>query len=594
MNIKTAPPKIRVLPDHVVSQIAAGEVIERPAAVVKELIDNSLDAGSTRILVEVTDGGRGLIRVTDDGEGMDRTDAGLAFQRHATSKLQSEQDLSRVRTLGFRGEALPSIASVSKIRLLTTRCDDPVGAQLWLTAGRLTKAEDTAAPVGTQIEVKDLFFNTPARKKFLKAVGTEFSHISQVIQRAALAWPQVQFGLRHNGQVVCDYPSVTRQEDRLYQVYGTRFAANLVEVHGDRPGCRLQGFTVKAEETRSTRSPQEIFVNGRPVKNVTVAHAVYDGYGASLAKGRHPVYVLFLNVDPGRIDVNVHPTKREVRFADQDLIHQAVRQAIRAALGNRTSDVSAVGLDPSIPLTAGWSRPSEPSAKAAVDRVVAGSTSYTQPGMNFGESATQLTVQEDAADYAACAPDVMPLGQIGQIFLIAQVGSELQVIDQHTAHERVLFERLRRSWMNQKMVVQPLLIPEPLELPMDRATLLHGALGDLAKLGLEIEPFGSAAFIIRGVPVGLGAIDYPALVEDVLDELAQGGSASSIEDRLRPVLASLACHGAVRAGRAMELPEIKQLIVDWLAEGSPMTCPHGRRVALRLPAEELAKIFGRV
>jgi DNA mismatch repair protein MutL len=587
-------PKIRVLPDHVVSQIAAGEVIERPAAVVKELIDNSLDAGSTRILIDVTDGGRGLIRVTDDGEGMDRTDAGLAFQRHATSKLQTEQDLSRVRTLGFRGEALPSIASVSKIRLLTTRRDDPVGIQLSLTAGRMTKAEDTAAPVGTQIEVKDLFFNTPARKKFLKAVSTEFSHISQVIQRAALAWPQVQFGLRHNGQVVCDYPSVARQEDRVYQVYGTRLAGSLMEVHGDSAGCRLQGFTVKAEETRSTRSPQEIFVNGRPVKNVTVNHAVYDGYGASLAKGRHPVYVLFLDVDRDRVDVNVHPTKREVRFADQELIHQMVRQAIRAALGNRTPDFSALRREPSSPLTAGWSRLAESLGKEPSDHVVGHVVSYAQPNMDFSNAATPMTAQEGATDYVVCASDVMPLGQIGQIFLIAQVGSELQVIDQHTAHERVLFERLRRSWMNQHMVVQPLLIPEPLELSMDRAALLQSALGDLAKLGLEIEPFGSAAFIIRAVPSGLGAIDYPALVDDVLNELAQWGSASSIEDRLRPVLASLACHGAVRAGRAMELPEIKQLIVDWLAEGSPMTCPHGRRVALRLPTEELAKIFGRV
>jgi DNA mismatch repair protein MutL len=591
--------KIRILPDHVVSRIAAGEVVERPAAVVKELIDNSLDATSTRILVEVTDGGRTLIRVTDDGEGMDRTDAALAFERHATSKLQSERDLFAVRTMGFRGEALPSIASVSKVRLLTARRHDAVGTQLWLTGGTVTKTEEAAAAPGTQIEVNDLFFNTPARKKFLKAVTTEFSHISQVVQRAALAWPQVQFGLRHNGQVVCEYHAVGGQKDRVYQVYGSRQADSMVQLHLDRPGCRLQGFAVKAEETRSSRSPQEVFVNGRPVKNVTVAHAVYDGYGPSLAKGRHPVYVLFLDVDPDRVDVNVHPAKREVRFADQDLIHQVVRQAIREALGTAGSSIRP---DPAVHAFAiGGAGESPRSAESGV-LDGRGISSRADAGLagKPAETATTTLVKETTTDYVVGAPEVIPFGQVGQTFLVAQVGTELHVIDQHTAHERVLFERLRRAWVDQKVMVQPLLIPEPFDLPMDRAALLHDALGELAKLGLEIEPFGSGAFVIRGVPAQLGPIDYPALIDDVLEELAQWGSTpspaepSSMAERLRPVLASLACHGAVRAGRAMALPEIKQLILDWLAEGLPMTCPHGRRVALRLPAEELAKIFGRV
>jgi DNA mismatch repair protein MutL len=579
--------KIRILPDHVVSRIAAGEVVERPAAVVKELIDNSLDAGSTRILVEVADGGRTLIRVTDDGEGMDRIDAALAFERHATSKLQSEQDLFAVRTMGFRGEALPSIASVSKVRLLTVRRHDAVGTQLWLTGGTMTKTEEAAAAPGTQIEVMDLFFNTPARKKFLKAVSTEFSHISQVVQRAALAWPQVQFGLRHNGQVVSEYPAVGGQKDRVYQVYGSRHAGSMVALQLDRPGCRLQGFAVKAEETRGSRSPQEVFVNGRPVKNVTVAHAVYDGYGPSLAKGHHPVYVLFLDVDPDRVDVNVHPAKREVRFADQDLIHQVVRQAIREALG-----------------TAGTSMRSEPTAHTFVTGWAGESHRPTETGPSgetgIGLSPDNVLARETTVDYVVTAPEVIPFGQVGQTFLVAQVGSELHVIDQHTAHERVLFERLRRAWVDHNVMVQPLLIPEPFDLPMDRAALLQEALEDLSKLGLEIEPFGPGAFVIRGVPAQLGSIDYPALIDDVLEDLAQWGAPSStaepssMAERLRPVLASLACHGAVRAGRAMALPEIKHLILDWLAEGLPMTCPHGRRVALRLPAEELAKIFGRV
>jgi len=595
MSVASSVGRIRVLPGDVVGRIAAGEVVERPASVVKELIDNSLDAASTTIAVDVTDGGRGLMRVADDGEGISRPDAPLAFQRHATSKLRSDRDLLSIRTMGFRGEALPSIASVSKVRLLTACRHESVGTQLLVTGGAITKIEEAAAAPGTQVEVRDLFFNTPARKKFLKTTTTEFSHISQVVQQASLAWPRTQFRLRHNGQDVLEYAAVSSYRDRALQVYGARFLDQTVEVRGERPGSRLEGFTISPLHTRAARSPQELFVNRRPVKNATVLHAIYDGYGSYLTKGRHPQFVFFLEVDSDRIDVNVHPMKREVRFVDQELVHHMVRQAVGEALSGSHQERQMDRSASSIALT-GWPGWSAGSAGVDSEAVVrpAGTAARQTNYQGRDGSAPGLAVQESMPNYLAGGGlQVTPLGQIGGVFLVAQVGSELQVIDQHTAHERVLFERLWRAWLSHAMPSQPLLIPEPIDLPPHSAVLLQRHLSDLEKLGLTIEPFGSASFVIRAVPALLGNLDYVSLIQDLVEDLSQWNAVSSLEARVRPVLASLACHGAVRAGRALELPEIKNLIEDWIGEGLPMTCPHGRRVALRLPEEELARIFGR-
>lgn len=596
MSTASATGKIQILPHDVIGRIAAGEVVERPAAVIKELIDNSLDAGSRRITIEVADGGRGLIRVTDDGEGMSRADAPLAFQRHATSKLRSERDLWAITTMGFRGEALPSIAAVSKIKLTTACRTETVGTCLELLGGALKKMEEAAAAPGTRIEVTDLFFNTPARKKFLKATATEFSHISQAVQHAALAWPAVQFELRHNGEEVLSYPAVPKTRDRLLQIYGQRLLEQLLEVRSDRPGLRLEGFVADPTQARAGRTPQDLFVNRRGVKNATVSHAVYDGHGSFLAKGHHPRYVLFLEVDPQLVDVNVHPTKREVRFADQDLVHQTVRFAIREILGAG----SVSGLSGEAPHQSGdaplqgW----RTASPALLSRSAGPAGGQDEEGgildLREGDAATQQTIGESSPAYLVeGSSTVAPLGQIGRTFLVAQVGSELQVIDQHTAHERVLYERLWRSWHKRTMEQQPLLISEPVDLPPHRAVLLQRHLGDLEKLGLALEPFGPCSFVVRAVPALLGQFDYAALVRELADDLSDWTSTTSLEEQVRPVLASLACHGAVRSGRAMELPEIKRLIEDWIAEGLPMTCPHGRRVALRLPEEELAKIFGR-
>ncbi len=447
--------KIHVLPGDVVSRIAAGEVVERPAAVVKELLENSLDAGGLHITIDVKDGGLALIRVTDDGEGISRADLPLAFERHATSKLRSDRDLASVTTMGFRGEALPSIASVSHVLVTTATRQDTVGSQLILIAGAGNSIVDAPAVPGTKIEVSNLFFNQPARKKFLKSTTTEFSHISHVVQLAGLAWPSVHFRLTHNGQEILNYPAVTADRDRILQVYRPAFLDKTIEVRGRTAGLSIRGVMVDPVHARSSRTPQELFVNRRPIRNATVFHAVMDGYGSFLPKGHHPTFVLFLDIEPDRLDVNVHPTKKEVRFAETEALHQLVRQSVRHALGASERKV-VLGLTPAGPSqTAPEFAPtaerqttsfldSHPpaliSARTQDSRINA---SGEVPLSGNVEGSQLAFAREVAAAYQRGEkPDIVPFGQILRTYLVAQVGEELQVIDQHTAHERVLFQRL--------------------------------------------------------------------------------------------------------------------------------------------------------
>jgi DNA mismatch repair protein MutL len=581
-------PTIRVLPADVISRIAAGEVIERPAAVVKELIENSLDAGSRHIIVDIKDGGTSLIRVTDDGQGIPRSDLPLAFERHATSKLKSDADLASIGTMGFRGEALPSIASVSKVLVTTATNEEQVGAQLSLIGGVPQHLVDAPAVIGTRIEVSDLFYNQPARKKFLKSIPTEFSHISTVVQQAALAWPFVHFRLTHNGQEVLNHAAVACDRDRILQVYRQPFLERTVEVRGRIAGCTVSGVMIDPVHARSSRAPQDLFVNRRPVRSAAVFHAVSEGYGSLLAKGHHPTYVLFLDLDPERIDVNVHPAKREVRFADQEGIHRFVRQSVRHAFsGVERKAVLRLADDP---------------ATATEAPFVAGGSSIDSSGWRQAEQADQHLASMPASLFAAertaaypASQDVTitPLGQMLQTYLIAQVGRELHVIDQHTAHERVLFQRLWRTWMTRDMSTQPLLIPEPIDLTVAQHTLIQKYASDLEQVGLVLEPFGANTVVLRAVPVGVGPVDGASVVRDVLEDLAEWSSVSSLDARAQAVLATLACKSAVQAGRTMALPEIEQLVRDWIDEGVMSTCPHGRRTAFRLSAEELDTLFGR-
>jgi DNA mismatch repair protein MutL len=590
--------KIHILPDDVVSRIAAGEVVERPAAVVKELLENSLDAGALHITIDVKDGGLALIRVVDDGEGISRADLPLAFERHATSKLRSDRDLASVTTMGFRGEALPSIASVSHMLVTTATRQDTVGSQMTLAAGAGSAIVDAPLMPGTRIDVSNLFFNQPARKKFLKSTTTEFSHISHVVQRAGLAWPSVRFRLTHNGQEILNYPVVTVDRDRILQVYRQAFLDRTIEVRGRAGGLSIRGVMVDPIHARISKTPQELFVNRRPVRNATVFHGVMEGYGSFLPKGSHPTFVLFLDIEPDRFDVNVHPTKKEVRFAETDSLHQLVRQSVRHALSGAERKAvlgfSQAGPSQRAPeLTSTAERQTASFSDRRQNSQIDASDAVTFPSITEG-SQLPLAAEAVGAYRPAEKLDIVPFGQILRTYLVAQVGEELHVIDQHTAHERVLFQRLWRGWQSRSIPSQPLLIPEPIELSAAQSAVLLKRTDDLEKLGLLVEPFGSAAVAIRGVPVGLGKVDAAVLVQDLLDDLTEWDRASSLDLRVQPVLASLACHGAVRAGRALALPEIQQLIHDWVEEGLIMTCPHGRRTAFRLSTDELAKLFGRV
>jgi len=589
--------KIRILPGDVISRIAAGEVIERPAAVVKELIENSLDALSKTISVEIKDGGLASIRVTDDGEGMSRADAPHAFERHATSKLRSDQDLWSIRTMGFRGEALPSIAAVANVRLVTATRTDPVGTELQMQSGAAPRLSDASPIVGTRIEVTDLFHNQPARKKFLKSVPTESSHITRVVQQAALAWPGVHFKLICNGQEMLNYPAVAADRDRISQVYPRFTLDQTAAVEAGQPGARIAGMIVGPNHAKASRIPQEVFVNRRPVRSAAVSHAIVDGYGSFLPKGRQPQFVVFIEIDPGRVDVNVHPAKREVRFAEQEAIHQLVRRAVRQALSQNepVADEGAVLLNPA-PSAAGkgLSRTWFP-AQATAPLGGAGQVGPQDVG-RVPPSTDQLAFVNEAAEPYVRVPssDVVAFGQLHHTYVVVQMGGALAILDQHTAHERVLFERLYRAWEARRMTSQPLLIPEAVELSAPHAALLQRYQSDLADLGLELEPFGPSTVLVRSVPLGIGSISAPAFLQDLLDDLSLWGQASSLEARVRPVLASLACHSAVRAGRSMGLPEIRQLAEDWLTEGKIQTCPHGRRTVFQLTADELEKLFGRV
>ena len=606
VSMESPETKIQVLQESVASQIAAGEVVERPASVVKELLDNSLDAGSTVITVDIVDGGKALIRVSDDGEGMSQADAVLACRRFATSKLRHHHDLAGIATYGFRGEALPSIAAVSRFRMLTARHHALSGTFVVIEGGDTSPVEERGAAPGTRIEVEELFFNTPGRRKFLKTTTTEGAHIAHVVQQAALVNISTQFRLTHNDRLVFDYPRVTALEDRLLQVYGATVMKMMLPVHYEASGVRVQGMTINPYHTRTSRTPQEIFVNRRPVRNHTIAHAIYESYGSFLPKGRHPVFSIMVEIDASEVDVNVHPSKREVKFRNPDLVHQVVKEAIRLPLQNKVAvatlpapapvlaDEDAGTPEPAVrrdnrPWTADeasleqdtWSVSSEIRDSKTVDR---------------DEQQVTARMQQSTSLYGD-APAIQIFGQIHATYILARVGDTLHVLDQHTIHERVLFERLWRGWEGrerQQIQIQPLLIPEPVDLPIPVATKFEAILPELAALGLELERMSPSAFVVRSVPSLVGQMDYGALLEDIVDDMSEWQSVDSLDKRVRPVLASIACQGAVQAGRHMEEPEMKQVVQDWLQEGAPMTCPHGRRISLHFGGEELHRMFRRL
>ena len=587
--------KIHVLPDDVSCRIAAGEVVERPASVVKELIDNSLDATSSLITIEIEEGGQRLIRVIDNGMGMNRDDAQLACQRFATSKLQAEDDLFTLTTLGFRGEALPSIASVSRFSLKTIPSESLVGTETHSERGTAWDTQDYAGAPGTQVEVRDLFFNTPGRLKFLKTVSTEFSKISYTVQQAATTNPHIHFRLLHHDHKILDYPAVATFQDRLIQMYGPIFLDRFLPL-AQLPGSfQLTGFTVSPHHARTSRTPQEIFVNGRPIKNTTISHAIYEGYKSFLPKGKHPQFIICIQLDPHTLDINVHPTKREVRFSHPEVLHSGILRAIKQTFVTGSSFVIE---SPDEVREAFSVQPDIPAAKPTAQSLAV--TQASTPRFSSRQDITHpahlsLFAQEPAVRYTAQQQQfqVIPLGQIHHTYLLGHINEDLYIIDQHTAHERVIFERLLRAWGQKDVLQQDLLIPEPIELLPHQGGLIEEWLPVLSQTGLDIERFGPTSYVVRAVPAILGTITLGPLVLELLEELSEWKSTDSLDTLIRPILATMACQSAVQAGRTMTLPEITTLLQDWAQENFPMTCPHGRRVAIRHSVEELNTLFAR-
>jgi len=576
--------RIQRLPDSLVDQIAAGEVVERPASVVKELVENALDAGARRIRVEVREGGRALLAVSDDGSGMTPEDAHLALERHATSKIASSDDLARIETFGFRGEALPAIASVSRLRLRTRARGAPAGFEIEVDAGKPSGLREAGGPEGTRVEVADLFHNVPARRKFLKSEGTEWGHIADWVARAALALPAVHFDVRRDDRPAVSWPAVSERIERIAAVLSEREAEPLVPVAAREGGLSLEGFVSRPDAHRPTAAGIHLFVNRRPVRDRLLRHALLDAYRDVLPRGRHPTALLYLELPAQALDVNVHPAKWEVRFADPGAIHRMVSSGVREALGARRW-LSAPARPDRVGETSG----------APGDWILAGPRLV--PGAPLLRAPSAAPEESRAADAARLRlGEQRLLGQLHASYLLLEAADGLLLVDQHAAHERVLFERLRAAWRAGGVARQPLLATETLELSPDRVERLTAAEAALGALGFELEPFGASAVAVRAIPALLEGRDPGRLVAELADELATAGAgreALRAPEAAERLFASMACHAARRAGERLDPREQQALLAA--VDGIPWapTCPHGRPIAIPLSKGEIERRFGR-
>lgn len=602
------PMRIRHLPETLVNRIAAGEVIERPAAAVKELVENAIDAGATRIDVAISAGGQTLIRIADDGIGMSAEELPAALDRHATSKLPGE-DLLNIMHLGFRGEALPSIASVSRLRIASRARGAAEAWEITVEGGKKGPVTPSAQPAGTVVEVRDLFYATPARLKFLKTERAEYAAVKDTLQRLAMASPHIGFTLTHNGVSALNLPAAPDLKTRLGAVLGRDFDDNCVLVESLRDGARLTGFAGLPTASRGNAQHQYLFVNGRPVRDRLFAGAVRGAYADMLAGDRHPMIALFLTLPPDDVDVNVHPAKAEVRFRDSAMIRGLIVGSIRHALHEG-------GLRTATPLTrfALETMADNMAGNAAnIDRPATGFVprppSYHQSSFaeNYhGDYAAQPAMFAPHARADMPAPAAMvepqtasfPLGaaraQIHENYIVAQTENGLVIVDQHAAHERLVYERFKAQMAESGIARQGLLSPFIVEMDDTAAGRLLDHADELNRLGLEIEPFGAGAVAVRGVPALLGAkADIDGLVRDLADELADRDSAQGLSDRLNHVLSTMACHGSVRSGRRLTPDEMNALLRQMEQTPAAGQCNHGRPTWVELKLGDIEKLFGR-
>jgi DNA mismatch repair protein MutL len=582
--------RIHKLSDELANQIAAGEVVERPASVVKELVENAIDAAATRVAVVVEYGGKRLIRVEDDGIGMTPDDARLCLERHATSKIARAEDLAAIGTLGFRGEALPSIASVSRFTLRTRTSDATAGTEIRVTAGQIEPARAVGVPKGTSITVEDLFFNLPARRKFLKSDAAESAHISKIVTQLALCHPGVGVTLTSAGRVVLRCPPARSLADRLFQIYGDR--PDLVAVERETHGLRLTGVVAALADQGPTRGPQHVFVNRRVVRDKTIAHAILDAYQSASIKERSPEVHLFLELPLDHVDVNVHPTKAEVRFAEQSQVHEIVRRGIAEALGAATMPgLPATSLVEAAPAASGgWPLPS--SARFALARDGSGADGAV-PAVTEAWPDGEARAADTAATIGLDRP-LEPLGQFRDTFIVAVDDDGIVIIDQHVAHERVLFERILERLTTTALESQGLLVPMVLDLPGAGHAALLSRAGELERFGFEIEDFGGVSVRVTAVPALLASADVDQALRALAEDLEGVDRGLAAEQAVKHIAATMACHAAVKAHDPLTIEKMRHILAELRATAYSTVCPHGRPVMFRLSRRDLERRFERI
>ncbi|MGA8180423.1 MAG: DNA mismatch repair endonuclease MutL [Desulfobacterales bacterium] len=611
--------KIKILPEILSNKIAAGEVVERPASVVKELVENALDAKSTRIMIDVGKGGRSMIRVSDNGIGMSRDDAILSVERYATSKIYTDNDLFAIRTLGFRGEALPSIAAASKFCLITRAEKSPSGTEIMVEGGTIKKVSEIGAPPGTMVTAEKLFFNMPARRKFLKTVTTEMGHIVDTMTKIALGWSNVQFRLTHNQKLVKNWPPTSNSVDRVVDILGRDVQRDLFNLAFSTDDVSVTGWISSARNTRKTSRGIYIYVNGRVVRDRIIQHALFEGYSGRLVKGQFPLSVLFIHVPYDQVDVNVHPTKNEIRFSRQNKVHDVIvravadrlrlgdeplwrpRQDIGADAEKQENYISEPRIDFRVPeekvqppaflqrRDPRSARTGSPSPGDSGYSALPGAGFSLNKSLNSGQSSIQTPLWGNKR-----FGDLRAIGQLQDTYILCESGDALVLIDQHAAHERILFEKLKHRFQDEKKASQKLLIPETIDLGYREAKILERLIPNLIELGLEIVPFGGDTFVVKAVPLLLKHRAINPLVIEMVEKTAEIDVSSGLDAVIDRCLEVMACHGAVRANERLSDKEIREMLDQLDACDRPSNCPHGRPTWIRFGFKDLEKMFKRI
>ena len=586
--------RIHVLPEQIANRIAAGEIIERPASVVRELLDNSIDACAQRIEVQISNGGKSLIAVKDDGTGIDYDNLLLAFERHATSKINSLEDLDAIQTLGFRGEALPSIASVSKVTVDSYVRGLNSGSRINIEGGKIQNVQRIVCAPGTKFSITHLFYNVPARRKFLRTTKTEYGHIHECIIDHALSYPGIHFIFRDDDRKVLDVPPVDKWSSRLGSLMGENIVRNMLQIDEDVEGIRLSGFISTPDSLQSTARSQRLYVNGRRIRDRIVTQGVYRGYRQFLTSPKHPVYILKLDLPPEIVDVNVHPTKSEVRFQNPQMIFNLIVTAIQSVLSDSLKKSYTMS-DPVNVLSSNTQNsqfihdPWTPNRFKA-DESQRGNSFESQNGVNVPlefQPQKTLTIED--------IPEIpwRVVGQAFKTFILVEMNHELMIIDQHTAHERILFEQFRKQYVQQKIPSQSLLFPVSIDLDPTQANAVMEFLPMFPAMGIEIEPFGGNTFLIRTLPDHLKQERPEILLKNIADELAEVGHSDQNRAAERHMLITLACHRAIRAGDSLENDQMVALVNDLMRLQLPATCPHGRPIIIKFSKSEMEIRFKR-